>query len=63
MKLMTMLALLCLVIVLIVLVPFFFIWSLNTLFPVLAIKYSLGTWVASAFIMSIFGSQVAARSK
>jgi hypothetical protein len=33
------------------------------LFPVLAIKYSLGTWVASAFIMSIFGSQVAARSK
>lgn len=63
MKLMTMFALLCLILVLIVLVPLFFIWSLNTLFPILAIEYSLGTWVAAAFIMSMFGSQVITRNK
>jgi hypothetical protein len=33
------------------------------LFPILAIEYSLGTWVAAAFIMSMFGAPVVTRSK
>jgi hypothetical protein len=39
------------VLALIALVPIAVIWSLNTLFPVLAIPLSLDTWMA-AFILS-----------
>jgi hypothetical protein len=40
----------------IVFTPFLFIWSLNTLFPVLNIPYELDTWAAGALIWSILHS-------
>lgn len=44
-------------IVLIVLAPFLFIWSLNTLFPVLDISYTLETWVASFLLTSTLAAK------
>ena len=44
---MTYIIILALVILAIVFGPFITIWSLNTLFPVLAIPYTLETWAAA----------------
>lgn len=35
---------------LVVFLPFLSIWALNTLFPVLAIPYTLETWAASILL-------------
>lgn len=40
-------------IVLLVLMPFALLWSLNTLFPILAIPYTLETWFASFLMCGI----------
>jgi len=45
--------LLVLMITLIILGPIATIWSLNTLFPVLAIPYTFETWVAAVVIAGI----------
>jgi hypothetical protein len=42
--------------ILLFVVPFLLIWSLNTLFPILAIPYTLETWLASVLISSFFGT-------
>jgi len=42
------------VIVVVVFGPLLTIWSLNTLFPVLAIPYSIETWFATVIIAGIF---------
>ena len=39
-----------LVLALIILGPLLTIWSLNTLFPVLAIPYTIETWVAALLL-------------
>lgn len=44
-----------LIVFLVALGPLLLIWSLNTLFPVLAIEYSIWTWLAAL----ILGSAVA----
>lgn len=41
------------VIVVVIFGPLLTIWSLNTLFPVLAIPYSIETWLATAVIAGI----------
>ena len=46
--------LLILLIVFVILGPIVTIWSLNTLFPVLAIPYSIETWLATVVIAGIF---------
>ena len=46
--------LLILLFVVVLLGPLLTIWSLNTLFPVLAIPYSIETWLATAVIAGIF---------
>lgn len=38
--------------------PFVMIWSLNTLFPVLAIPYSFETWLAAFAIPALLKSNV-----
>lgn len=48
--------------VLVLIGPFFVIWALNTLFPVLAIGYSLETWFAAAIIMGTIKSSVNMKS-
>jgi len=45
---------LILVIAIVIFGPLLTIWSLNTLFPVLAIPYSIETWLATAVIAGIF---------
>ena len=47
-----------LVIALIAFGPLLTIWSLNTLFPALAIPYSLETWAAIAMLGGVFKSNV-----
>ena len=45
--------LIILLILLIILGPIVTIWSLNTLFPVLAIPYTLETWIATVVVAGI----------
>ena len=45
--------LIILIILLIILGPIVTIWSLNTLFPVLAIPYTLETWIATVVVAGI----------
>lgn len=42
----------------IIFAPLIVVWSLNTLFPVLAIPYSLQTWTATVILTSIFKTTV-----
>ena len=55
---------LILVIAVVLLGPLLTIWSLNTLFPVLAIPYSIETWLATAVIAGIIrGDGVSLKGK
>lgn len=47
-----------LVVVLIFAGPFLIIWSLNTLFPVLAIEYNFWTWCAALILGAVVGPTV-----
>jgi hypothetical protein len=47
---------LVLIVIIIIVGPLLSIWSLNTLFPVLAIPYTLETWAATALIGGLFRS-------
>lgn len=49
---------LVLVIALIAVGPILTIWSLNTLFPVLAIPYTLETWAAVVLLGGVFKSTI-----
>ncbi len=40
------------ILVFIILTPLLLLWALNTLFPALAIPYTLSTWVASFVLIS-----------
>jgi len=46
------------IVAVIVLGPFFTIWSLNTLFPVLEIPYTLDTWAAVIILGGMFKTSV-----
>jgi len=46
--------LLVLILIVVIVGPIVAIWSLNTLFPVLAIPYTIETWLATAVIAQIF---------
>jgi hypothetical protein len=43
--------------------PILMIWSLNTLFPVLAIPYTWQTWAAAFILSSPFSAGAFSRSK
>ena len=45
---------LILIVFFVVVGPLLTIWSLNTLFPVLAIPYSIETWLATVIVAGIF---------
>jgi hypothetical protein len=49
------LLILALVVLLIVLAPIATIWSLNTLFPVLAIPYTFDTWASALILGGVVG--------
>jgi hypothetical protein len=54
MNVLTVIFLILLSIVVIVFSPLVTIWVLNTLFPVLAIPYTLKTWFATIWIVALF---------
>ena len=45
---------LALIVAIIIVGPLLSIWALNTLFPVLAIPYTLETWAAMALVGGVF---------
>jgi hypothetical protein len=48
---------------LLILLPFATIWSLNTLFPVLAIPVNLDTWMATVVLSGVVGGTMGATFK
>lgn len=44
-------------VVAVLLIPFALVWSLNVLFPVLAIPYNIKTWLAALILMAIMKSR------
>jgi tryptophan-rich sensory protein len=50
--------LLLLLLALVVIGPIITIWSLNTLFPVLAIPYNVWTWLATVFLFAAVRANV-----
>ena len=47
-----------LIVVLIAIGPLLTIWALNTLFPVLAIPYTVWTWAAALILGTLIGPSV-----
>ena len=45
---------LALIVIIVIVGPLLSIWALNTLFPVLAIPYTIQTWAAMLLIGSVF---------
>ena len=59
----TILGILAFAILLIVIGPLLTIWALNTLFPILAIPYSLDTWAAAVLLgMFVRGERLVSTS-
>ena len=56
-NLITTLGIILLVVALVILGPLLFLWALNTLFPVLAIPYTLATWFACIVVFGATRSQ------
>jgi hypothetical protein len=57
-KITTFTLLVLLIVALIILGPLLVIWSLNTLFPVLAIPYALDTWFAVIVVGGLFKTTI-----
>jgi hypothetical protein len=57
------LLLLALIIGLIVFGPFLTIWAVNTLFPALAIPYTLETWAATVLLGGFLRANVSVKGK
>jgi hypothetical protein len=45
------------IIALVIAGPILMIWSLNTLFPLLAIPYTLNTWAAAVLLGGLFSAK------
>ena len=54
---------LALVAVLVAIGPLLILWSLNTLFPALAIPYTFWTWLAALFLASALKAKVTVNRK
>ena len=52
-----------LVVFLVALGPLLILWSLNTLFPVLAIPYTIWTWVAALILGAVVSPSVKVTKK
>ena len=51
-------AILLLAVLVVLFVPIIFIWSLNTLFPVLAIPYTFETWLAALILPALLKTTI-----
>ena len=50
-------------IALVIVGPLIIIWSMNTLFPVLAIPYDVWTWLATVFLFAAIRANVSVKQK
>jgi len=57
------LAILAIAILLVVFAPIALIWAMNTLFPALAIPYTVETWFAAFIIPAALRSEVSFKGK
>jgi hypothetical protein len=57
------LGLIVVILVLLIIGPLVTIWSLNTLFPTLAIPYTLETWFAVVMLGAVIKSRVSVNNK
>ena len=55
---MTVVAMVALIVTLVVAGPLLVIWALNTLFPVLAIQYTVWTWLAALILGAAVGPNI-----
>jgi hypothetical protein len=60
-KLLTVFGLIAMIVVLVIAGPLLLIWALNTLFPVLAIPYTVWTWLAALIIGGVISPTVKIR--
>jgi hypothetical protein len=60
-KLLTVFGLIAMITVLVIAGPLLLIWALNTLFPVLAIPYTVWTWLAALIIGGVISPTVKIR--
>ena len=63
MKVLAVIAAIVLIVFLVVIGPILTIWSLNTLFPVLAIPYTIETWFAVVVVASLFKTNLTYKKK
>jgi hypothetical protein len=63
MKILALIAVIALIIFLVIIGPLLTIWSLNILFPVLAIPYTWQTWVAVVIVAGIFKTNLTYKKK
>lgn len=57
-SLVTVIAFAALIVILVVAGPLLVIWALNTLFPVLAIPYTVWTWLAALILGAAVGPNI-----
>jgi len=62
-KILTAVGIIALIIFLLLIGPFIVIWSANTLFPALAIPYSLDTWAATILLGAFLRANVTVKRK
>jgi hypothetical protein len=62
-KVLTAVGVIALIIFLLLIGPFIVIWSANTLFPALAIPYSLDTWAATILLGAFLRANVTVKRK
>jgi hypothetical protein len=62
-KVLTVVGVIALIIFLLLIGPFIVIWSANTLFPALAIPYSLETWAATILLGAFLRANVTVKRK
>ena len=63
MKVLAVIAAIVLIVFLVVIGPILTIWSLNTLFPVLVIPYTIETWFAVVVVASLFKTNLTYKKK
>ena len=63
MKVLAVIAAIALVAFLVIIGPILTIWALNTLFPVVAIPYTIETWFAVVIIASLFKTTLTYKKK
>lgn len=49
------------VVAVVIFVPFAVIWSLNILFPVLSIPYTIETWLATIVLSGVFKTTITSK--